>query len=733
MHADISVFSVRSDIELMDIEQNHIALVGEEILDAELDAPLAAEKEWLRTRLVALIGKTRGVLGALGITLDVVDVERAACLERCELPLAAALQSANSIFVKVLRQVADDEELNWLVSVETAIKGGNVAVAVQRRIDRQVKRLSEARDELGAIPAASFLFQSVQQVLEAFEASPQVNNKSAPREVQKNNVRVQPKRVCKKTRRASSLENDSEESQHEDQVAERQQPKERELAAQPSSNASSEEDEGEDVNPDDKRLRDNDEEVEDDEVLDGAALAEELRANVLFIRNFISSFKSLESPNQLPAAPDVLLASGESGKKILNDGKELIIWLEMGDAHDLTALEHVGQLLRWWRTVTRSLILWGVLKELQARRDNTPKGKRKSIMAMYLAITAELGKRNLCRFTQFRKYAKLGELVETFPALLHQTMFSGIKEWTSDSMQLLDVLSKQLESDQSGFWQQPWAHEAEAMVEHRTNEEEARKTVAKAVKTKRLRKTFVCCDENSEERLWDCSLCKKAFHESCAGYDEGTIVDDFQVPKQLLHVRRYCEACLEKFDLTHEQVVEGIAELRDIASFLNDPKCPFVLQQVPGDGFCIFHCLEIFARMRLGFKGKRKAFCKILIEAAIREIEQARANGLDDPEVVDDGNGAGVEIEALQNLLKSKDIAKKLKEGAWENVEVEYLLLGFVKTFKCVVVVYHRVDGGVKELNNPYGDERDKERTLQVLQQVEGRHFDILSFEPGGK
>ena len=107
------------------------------------------------------------------------------------------------------------------------------------------------------------------------------------------------------------------------------------------------------------------------------------------------------------------------------------------------------------------------------------------------------------------------------------------------------------------------------------------------------------------------------------------------------------------------------------------------------------------------------------------EIKDARASGRD-TNANDDGNGAGVEIEALRTLLQSKDMVNKLRGGEWQEVEVDYLLLGFVKEFPCVVVLYHRVDGGFKELNT-YGNECNKESTLQELQQVAGRHFDILS------
>ena len=144
-----------------------------------------------------------------------------------------------------------------------------------------------------------------------------------------------------------------------------------------------------------------------------------------------------------------------------------------------------------------------------------------------------------------------------------------------------------------------------------------------------------------------------------------------------LETLAYCRACLEKLELTVDDVQKGIMEVKAIAQFLDSEDCPFVLKQMGQDGFCCFRILNMFVRIQA--KGKNVAgtpgeLCRKVAKAAIESAKQcAKELG-----------GAALEGESMEGLrrlanAKGDKPVELLKGGLWEVLEVEHILNGFVK------------------------------------------------------
>lgn len=65
--------------------------------------------------------------------------------------------------------------------------------------------------------------------------------------------------------------------------------------------------------------------------------------------------------------------------------------------------------------------------------------------------------------------------------------------------------------------------------------------------------------------MWQCSACKKNFHELCAGYEEGSLADDLHLQGRsegvTLHVQVYCDRCLDDLEFEPSDVSRRVVEI----------------------------------------------------------------------------------------------------------------------------------------------------------------------------
>ena len=95
---------------------------------------------------------------------------------------------------------------------------------------------------------------------------------------------------------------------------------------------------------------------------------------------------------------------------------------------------------------------------------------------------------------------------------------------------------------------------------------------------------------------------------------------------------------------------------------------------VVGDGTCCFRVLFEFAVSKLGYGRSFAVFCRMLASAALEATAEAAR------EVGEEGIKSDSAAQ-LQRIKQSRNPERDLQTGAWEYIEAEQVLRGFVQVF----------------------------------------------------
>lgn len=428
----------------------------------------------------------------------------------------------------------------------------------------------------------------------------------------------------------------------------------------------------------------------------------------------VGSIHNLRFHNVAP--PDISLASEEKGAALVREPNLLKGILEqevtVNVQHDNDLIEKLGKLLSWWKVVRQALALAGIFAHLKNGGGKRRRGRGKLMKQRFEEVVSSIS------YTQAKKYARIGELVCAFPQLLYQTQFVLVVQWMTmvkladgTARAFVDLFPKLLNEEQVAFWQvDPPESDAEVPL--------------------------LCkvCSSRDRGHTWTCDGCGFQFHNVCAGYPPGKepLSRRFllsrptrgraKVPPVTEFVTvLYCADCLDKNDADMNAIVKSVSEKRAVADFLNQNDCPFSLERVPGDGYCIFRILEDFAKARLGMSWSSETFCKKLAESAIKSIEEARKQTGDD-------SLDGETITVFRKLARETGRVGMLKRGLWRDLETQHVLNGYVSLFERRVRVhtYQNDKGKLKETGVYSGGGEGNIQELHVQHWAVSEHYDEL-------
>lgn len=430
--------------------------------------------------------------------------------------------------------------------------------------------------------------------------------------------------------------------------------------------------------------------------------------------------------------PDVSLASAAQGERMVEDGKMFREALSVQDLpnpdnHDNRVIKKLGALLNWWCTVRQGLVFAGVLAHLKKTKRRGGRG----IKSRFETTVEKLLDRAVS-YEQASRYARVGLLVRSFPQLLYQTQLCCSTGWLATislrdgtSGALVDLFALLCEDQE--YWSQPI--EAVGPIE-------AIEAAAAPNKDGDDQDQCKYCALSDRGLTWRCKGCGLLFHELCAGYpDDGTVCDMILLRSPTrgrsgvpcvtaFEPKLYCAECLVDIESDVPTVLARIEELSAVANFLNANDCPFVLERVPGDGYCIFRILEDFARGKLGMTWSQNVFCKNVAEAAIASIEATRIE-------INDATFDTEAYVAFRKLARESGRAGLLRSGLWKKLEVQHVLVGYSQIFKgrVRVLTYQNNQGEIKQNGLYFVEDDENEADIQELNVVHWSgldHYDEL-------
>ena len=675
------------------------------------------ERNWLRDKIVSFLHRTRDILRCVGDASlnDDTTVDALVALLSPE-EVVSRLGGETALPAKVFRALfADDDEWEEAKRSASCIVNGDMVEASRLRLERQRKLLSacviavpimEQQQEDTDKELWLSCAEEVERVCDAFGIA--LRRAAASKTIVPSELlSKQPQKGRPRRRDRLESENDEEKEMEvqEQQVKSKRvkvgvsrpsklsKPNESVTPEQESNSSSSADplqqnvsDQEDDEMEMDNHVEDDAEENYDDAIRQSLVHARQ-EADELFVLVHEKSGKSIEVGQLI--APDASLATAAEGAKLLKD-VDLLLACFRHDGNNLlaeaTPLERLGVLLKWWRLVRRCYSIVAIFEHLSAT-----KGKQ-GIVSFYNETVRPMSKS--CSYAHATRLERIGRLVLRYPRLLYQTQFTSITEWhqkvSSTARPLLDSMEQLLSANNLAFW----------MMQRNNNHADA----------------CIVCDDH-KDGLWNCSDCSCWFHEECAGYEAGSLSLGYPLKDgQVLETWVLCSKCLEKNELDHDYVARETHEKSVVAAFLNADGCPFVLRRVEPDGTCLFRVLFDFAVGKLGFRGSFAVFCKKLADAALKATaEVGRELGRD-----------GVEAESvkeLERLKKSRDPVRHLQRGAWENIEAQQVLRGFVRMFPGACVKRFAVCGDAVKEREVYGSGPEE---FYVLQWIRSLHFDEL-------
>lgn len=376
--------------------------------------------------------------------------------------------------------------------------------------------------------------------------------------------------------------------------------------------------------------------------------------------------------------PDPRCAEAARGEALVRDPRRLSVMLAAEPSLPVSA--KLGRLSTWWDVCKKAFDVAGVLAFLRSSVEE----KKGTLRERFVALGCG-------GYEQATRYDKLAHTLLEFPLLVFQTELISVKGWMQWLIKGVAI---------PDYWRQRNVPEKEE------NDGDV---------------CAVCGTGEHVAELWMCDGCNRWFHDTCCGYQHGTLVKEVELgPGNVQCATAYCDRCLQKKSMKHEQVTQAAHEMRAVGNFLCMPDCPFTLERVAGDGYCIFNVLETFAREECQFEDSSDHFCSVLAEAAWMSLEQTRR------EKGEDAIESGA-LDALNKLRRNGrvDRPQRLKNGLWKDIEVEHLLLGFAALFPDVCVyVYRSCNGIVKESGVSYGQGSQTE--LHVLEWASTQHYDRL-------
>lgn len=145
--------------------------------------------------------------------------------------------------------------------------------------------------------------------------------------------------------------------------------------------------------------------------------------------------------------------------------------------------------------------------------------------------------------------------------------------------------------------------------------------------------------------------------------------------EQIIETKRLCDGCLVgEHKLDQDYVERETREKRIVAAYLNAEGCPFSLRMVVGDGTCCFRVLFEFAVSKLGYDASFAVFVECLQGRLLKRLLRLHARLVK----------SGIESDSvaqLQRIKQSRNPVRDLQTGAWEYIEAEQVLRGFVQVF----------------------------------------------------
>lgn len=385
-------------------------------------------------------------------------------------------------------------------------------------------------------------------------------------------------------------------------------------------------------------------------------------------------------------APDPQLAGVLSGKALTRDPKRLMGMMLAEPSLPVSA--KLGRLTSWWDVCRRCFSVAGVLAYLR-----TEKKSGTTLRQRYGALAGRT-------YEQATRYDKLARVLLEYPLLVYQIELISLKGWT-----------RWLARSKTLFIPDMWREKTAPVL------------ASSNVSNECWREACVVCGTGEQvAELWHCDACGYWFHDTCSGYRHGSLVKEVEFgPGNWEEVAAYCERCLHKNNMCHMEVVKQAEEIRAVGNFLCMPDCPFTLERVAGDGYCIFSVLETFAREEFNFLESSDVFCGMLAESALVSFDRTRLEMGED----------AVEHSALQALKKLQNVGRqdrvlRLKKGLWKEIEVEHLLNGFVSRFPgSKVYVFRACNGVVMQSGVSYGEVEGK--ALHVLEWAFAQHKVVVA------
>ena len=175
---------------------------------------------------------------------------------------------------------------------------------------------------------------------------------------------------------------------------------------------------------------------------------------------FAQMLKDYESEKQapglfVPSIPNVNLGTARAGEALLADAVKSGQYLSSAAVVNVSTLEQLGALLKWWRIVEQSYAIAGIFAHLRSML-----GKKKNrIQDRYArAITRLKLPGSSLSFSHASKYDRLGRFLLAFPRFVHQTQIATLSEWlqpVAGSAMLDWVQAGHLGEEKMAFWKSP--------------------------------------------------------------------------------------------------------------------------------------------------------------------------------------------------------------------------------------------------------------------------------------
>ena len=279
--------------------------------------------------------------------------------------------------------------------------------------------------------------------------------------------------------------------------------------------------------------------------------------------------------------PDPERAEPEYGEVLCKDLTRLSDVLTLtSKTHNVNLVEKLGKLYEWWRLCERAFDIAALLAFLRPKPSLSKKRKVRTLKQRYQDMVKKVASQGVkcCSYKHARKYDKLASFLRQYPCCMYQIELIAIRDWfywlAEDRLQTVIVQEDDDAQGHTGFWKRI-PQEEDDRNKRREDEGNNRR---EQDTNKRRRDEDVCLqcgtgDDTSE--LWFCEGCGLWFHDTCCGYQSGSLCKEVVLSNSETRLLdAYCAKCLSEKDLTHEDIVMDVKEHRAVSIYLNDKECP---------------------------------------------------------------------------------------------------------------------------------------------------------------